>query len=383
MSLLSVNASVPRYRDLRQDTRRILRWACRGPVAVDRSELSMLSTSSRRPRRQDDQDGHDSLAPVTTSVVCHPVFTVFARAWLGGCSSRLFSQSEPPLAGVAEAPCPLPPVWSPSDTMLPTRSIKHPPQRKNKGYGRRPPTMTRSGSILSTIRNIVTAPLSWFAGNEEFEDINGKRRRAVGIDAPPNIVAEGSKQKRMRVDSPPMATGYLDPPQTSFQSFLQPPQRKETDSIDQRSNHSQTSYNKWRPSPLSVTRTMSIDPPTRSATFTHDSARITLPHDSVVHTRNSMSVSRDLSLPPPTPFRMRTSLTPQPSPTKSVRREASAPPPLATLMSNPIFVKPPPEPTSSRKLDEQKTMSLGSLTEFHRMVRVAQIQPSNTVLILY
>ncbi len=124
---------------------------------------------------------------------------------------------------------------------------------------------------------------------------------------------------------------------------------------------------------LNVARTMSMDPPAlQYATYNRDPAVMPLPLDSPMDVaRNSASVGpRDSSMRLPTsPFRIRASLTPQPSPSKAIRREASAPPPLSSLMSRPVFVKPPiDEGPSSKDLRAQKTMSLGSIAEFSRAV---------------
>ena len=81
----------------------------------------------------------------------------------------------------------------------------------------------------------------------------------------------------------------------------------------------------------------------------------------------------DVSMSPSRPrFKLRTSLTPQPSgsdfgPT-TVRRErdASSPPPLEALMENPIFVKAPPIP---EPVTRSASLTLGSLAESSKSVR--------------
>lgn len=236
--------------------------------------------------------------------------------------------------------------------------------------------MTRSGSILGTIKNIVAAPLSWFSGGERFEDL-GKRRRGNERDVVSDDEEDiGQKTKRMRMDSPPRAqaaeppAGYLDPPTSSLPPITASARTRTNDTL--RKPTIEDSYN--RSSSVfggqSLTRTMSIDPPAQYATYNPDPSTIPLPMDSPMESRLSMSVGpRDLSMrPSASPLRLRTSLTPQPSPAKPLRREASAPPPLSSLMSKPVFVKPPPAEGAGRQLREQKTVSLGSLAEYSRFV---------------
>ncbi|KLO14865.1 hypothetical protein SCHPADRAFT_289326 [Schizopora paradoxa] len=243
-------------------------------------------------------------------------------------------------------------------------------QRNSKG-------MQRSGSIFSAITKIVSAPLSWFASSDGLEDL-GKRQR---VDPPESDDDEqvGSVRKRMRVDSPPVrqheqhfAGGYLDPPEVSVR-------RSQSNVLPRPSYRSRVEATSSRASvlrapSLNVARTMSMDPPApQYATYNRDPSAIPLPLDSPMDiARNSASVGpRDLSMRPTTsPFRIRSSLTPQPSPSKPIRREASAPPPLSSLMSRPVFVKPPiDEEFSSKDLRAQKTMSLGSIAEYGRASR--------------
>lgn len=266
--------------------------------------------------------------------------------------------------------------------MLPTHTIKHPPQRRSRPQPRaRPATLEGSGSIFTTIRKLVTAPLNWFSLNPEFENVDGKRKINGWREGHSAGYTEGSQPKKMRVDAPiPTESAYLDPPSSTFEpTGLSVPIKQLT--LDSSGSSFATS-NKYTPraSPFKDRRNMSIDPIPRDSTvprdpiITRNPSKMPLTRESSVDMRASMPFGRESSMPPPpTPFRLRTSLTPKPSPTKPLRREASAPPPLASLMSNPIFVKPPPQPPRElspiRKLGDQTTVSLGSLLEARRAVR--------------
>ena len=254
-------------------------------------------------------------------------------------------------------------------SMLPSRSSPYSSQRSNKPYARRPSQLTRSGSILSTIKSIVTAPLSWWSTNEEFEDINGKRKRGhYGGDMSGDRAGDGSMQKakRIRMNSPPRTmTGYLDPPESTFSHA--PNLQKNYEPFSKRP------FQVPEPlAPLNGPRTMSIDHiPERKPSLTGENSRLSvLSRDASMGLSSSVPMQRLTSMPPPkSPLRLRTSLTPQPSPSKTSRRETSAPPPLSSLMSNPIFVKPPPiDNIEPQRKEMQNTVLLGSLAQLQRKV---------------
>ncbi|KAI5124078.1 hypothetical protein M0805_003905 [Coniferiporia weirii] len=251
--------------------------------------------------------------------------------------------------------------------------------RRNKPYTRKAQAMSRSGSILGTIRNIVAAPLSWWASNEEFEDL-GKRRRVDARDASgdesENEGRSRQKAKRIRLDSPERAqqqpaAGYLDPPPSSFRSAQEGTRWNDVGRIKPSGNAYTRRTATYSAMPLSDSRTMSVDPPSQYTKLYRDRPMGSLSLAPPIKTSHSMSLGpHDSSVrPPPSPFKLRTSLTPQPSIAKPIRREASAPPPLSSLQSKPVFVKPPPEETSARQLSAQKTLSLGTLAEFSRAGR--------------
>ncbi|KAJ7470391.1 hypothetical protein FB451DRAFT_336370 [Mycena latifolia] len=263
---------------------------------------------------------------------------------------------------------------------------------------RRKPLVRSNSSLLGTIKNIVTAPLTWFATSDDFEDspdLKGKRRR----HAPPNSGtnaddSEGApRTKRARVKSPdsqiqfhpepPYVTpayshppaAYLDPPGSVFnnQSNFY---RSSSVNI---TAPSLTQFNTNNRSGLS--RTMSIDPPHNSVSFSRDATMNFTPLDRdtsmepSAFIRTSSSIPRDLSMPLPaarSSFRMRTSLTPQPP----QPREASEPPPLSALAQKPVFVRPPPD--SHQRLSSQSSSStLGSLVESQRSTRSPMRQHSS------
>ena len=266
------------------------------------------------------------------------------------------------------------------------RSPRQPARTRSKPYTRRQPP-PRSGSIMATIRNIVTAPLSWFSTTDEFEDTPGKRRRA--LVSPPNADAldEYRSVKRQRVASPPpQPHGYLDPPPTMFQprpqregasqdptsaTFLSPTSlnvNTQEHQPDKSGHH--LSATVW--SRRGQSREVSMDNLPNRLT-TRDATMIPLP---VSREASLSSVPRDSSVGPVrASFRMRTTLSPipvgsdyGPNP-KRRERDPSEPPPLTALMSNPIFVKPPPNQRSThRSQSAQPTTTLGALAQTSRAV---------------
>lgn len=289
--------------------------------------------------------------------------------------------------------------------MLPTSSSKQSYTQQNRqSNGRRQP-LARSTSLLGTLKNIVTAPLSWFGQDDDFEDTPGKRRRlGPSGDAGDTTEDGGSRKKRLRVNSPEKEDqmGYLDPPGQIFQqprsappggSFTKLPSLASYPASINRSTSVQTPSNSVRRissrnnrhtvSPLRtssaqadiLSRTMSMDPPARQQL----GRDVTMtPHRDA--NRYSMSLPRDASVSPTrSPFRMRTSLTPQPTganfgPSFQQRRErTSEPPTMEELMANPMFVRPPPEATHQRNQSKEPTVTLGSLVESQRSVRITSI----------
>ena len=265
------------------------------------------------------------------------------------------------------------------------RSPRQPARTRSKPYTRRQPP-PRSGSIMATIRNIVTAPLSWFSTTDEFEDTPGKRRRAPVSQPNADALDEHRSFKRQRVASPqPQHQGYLDPPPKMFQ----PRSKHEGTSQDpthlppftsMNANTQEHQPDKPGRHSLSATvwsrrgqsREVSMDNlPNRL--IAKDATMVPLP---VSREASFSSVPRDSSVGPMrVPFRMRTTLSPIPAGSdygpnpKRRERDPSEPPPLTALMSNPIFVKPPPgQHPTHRSQSAQPTTTLGALAQTSRAV---------------
>ena len=263
------------------------------------------------------------------------------------------------------------------------RSPRQPVRTRSKPYTRRQPP-PRSGSILATIRNIVTAPLSWFSTTDEFEDTPGKRRRVPVSQSNADASDEHRSIKRQKVaGQPPQSQGYLDPPLTMFQ----PRSVSEGASQDPTSTAFLSSMNAnslearperpGRPSLAANVRSrrdqsreVSMDDlPSRF--IARDATMIPLP---VSREASLCSLPLESSVGPVrASFRMRTTLSPIPvgsdyGPNPRRReRDPSEPPPLTALMSNPIFVKPPSN-QPHRSQSAQPATTLGVLAQTSRAV---------------
>lgn len=273
--------------------------------------------------------------------------------------------------------------------------------RRRQANKRQP--LTRSNTLFGAIKNIVTAPLSWFASTDDFEDTRddtGKRRRLTTVPTESTLDEEESapRTKRMRLHSPPRELqregAYLEPPSSMFQ---QPPSigRSASTGTQPKDFHSHalgaTSYVRSTLSPLrnlSISRTMSIDPPPRPQTQDGGAFQSQRPLSShqdgdssmeSIHAlplssaptvpsfpRTSHSMPRDLSMPYSRPaFRMRTSLTPQPA---QIQRERSEPPSVQLLRTHPTFVKPPPLQEEDSMGSTEAAPTLGSFVDSVRHV---------------
>ncbi|TFK42801.1 hypothetical protein BDQ12DRAFT_719643 [Crucibulum laeve] len=301
-------------------------------------------------------------------------------------------------------------------------------EKRHQLSPRRPLTRSNS-SFLGAIKNIVTRPLNWFGAADDFEDAKGpqgKRRRAATQPSQPTITTDDDdddddndsrapRSKRMRVHSPPKddhsidlgqpsnqmqlhppsqdpAHGYLDPPSTVFQqqqyyqsssrqSLSAAPSMTRSVSVqlptstvhDLPYNAPQNTRSTLSPMRnLSISRTMSIDPPVRpTGRVPSFQPRHNISMD--LSTSGPRPLTRDLSLPPipssgRASFRLRTSMTPQP---QQIQREVSEPPALSSLMTNPMFVRGPPAQLTDaqRSLTPQPTSTLGTLVETVRSTK--------------
>ncbi|KAK7023853.1 hypothetical protein R3P38DRAFT_2954549 [Favolaschia claudopus] len=271
-------------------------------------------------------------------------------------------------------------------------------RRSSATNSRRRPLVRHNSSLLGTIKNLVTAPLAWFASAEDFDDspdLKGKRRRGPAQNTDPAARdSEGPPQtKRARVQSPDNQIQFHSEPQYAAPAYSQPPMGYldppvsvfnnnhnfyRSNSVNMTAAPTLTQLNTTNRSGLS--RTMSIDPPQSFMPLSRDASMNFLPLDRDASMEassfipKSSSMPRDLSmpLPPARSLRMRSSLTPQPA----HPREISEPPPLSSLAQKPVFVRPPPE-TRDRVLSQSSTSStLGSLVESQRSTRSPMRQHS-------
>lgn len=270
---------------------------------------------------------------------------------------------------------------------------------------RRPPRgqLTRSGSLIGALKNIVSAPLAWFTSYDDQENLSGKRSRTTNA-----ILEDGGayhedqpSAKRKRVDSPeppaPRSTqGYLDVPDNLFSKPIGGRHRYGAQLGHGRSSSmvaplsipvTQSAHLARRtaspagilaPSQLATTqRTQSMDPPQYRP--------LSLSRDVSMEDGQLGSATRDVTMSPsrrdPFQLRARNSLTPRPTGqtfgpnVRHKERDASEPPPLAALMSKPQFVKPPPQIAQAG----QDFTTLGSLTEAKgRVVREKHILVSSS-----
>ncbi len=267
----------------------------------------------------------------------------------------------------------------------------------------------RTNSLLGTLKSIVSSTLPWFGSNGDLSDVQGKRKQAVRRDEFEDM--EEHRQKRKRIHSPESeginssvgglsarrrhqsaGSGYLDPPASSFRPQPHGIQRQPAGYIRASSlavpSRSRDAHKRRTASPgpsasyavaHGITRTQSMDPPPRRRPAL-DLAIAPQPISRDV----SMEGFRDMSLSPSRPFRMRTSLTPQPTGQSfgpnPVRRERdpSEPPPLAALIENPIFVKPPPQSIEPQPLIRQNATTLGTVAQTQRTVRSIDYNVSAT-----
>lgn len=265
------------------------------------------------------------------------------------------------------------------------RSPRQPVRTRSKPYTRRQPP-PRSGSILATIRNIVTAPLSWFSTTDEFEDTPGKRRRVPVSQSNGDASGEHRSVKRQKVATPsPQPQGYLDPPFAMFRPHSksegapQYPTSAAFPSLSININTQELQPDKLGRHSLAAnlrsrrhqSREVSMDD-LPSRLIAGDATMIPLP---VSREASLSSVPRESSVGPVRAFRMRTTLSPIPAGSdygpnpKRRERDPSEPPPLTALMSNPIFVKPPPnQHPTYRSQSAQPTTTLGALAQTSRIV---------------
>jgi len=301
-----------------------------------------------------------------------------------------------------------------SSPSLATRAVSSPSssarltslRRKKPSHHTRRPPPSRSVSMFSSLKSLVTTPFSWFADstNDSFEteDTPGKRKLVHSTSNPYD--SEGDQKdapsayrvKRIRLDSPdrvatlpvpPAPAPYLDPPSPSLRpsthtrTHVSKPARPYAPSNNtlpipppDTSRHSPLSFQQPpRPQAVPVARTMSMDPPMARRTAIQEPFYFPPPISRDV----SMELSPNTSAQPTNPpFRMRSALTPQPGaplygPNPQRReRNPSEPPPLTALIENPIFVKAPPVTQDQRRIKDGSNLTLGSLVDTQKPVSI-------------
>ena len=223
--------------------------------------------------------------------------------------------------------------------------------------------LARSSSFLGAIKNIVTAPLTWFGVGEEAQIEGGKRKHvfqpSINLNDEDHVEDGSSRSKRIRIHSPEFeqqpSAAYLDPPSTAFHQKKPNPLtfRSSSASAFGRNQHG-------------ISRTMSVDPPS-TFKLQRDVSMASIPSPTF-----PPIITRDMSMPALSTqpsFRMRSSLTPQPSGSSfgpTIRRSGreSEPPPLTSLVTNPVFVRAP----SEQHQTASEATTLGSLSNGHRNV---------------
>ncbi|KAI0340664.1 hypothetical protein BDW22DRAFT_393447 [Trametopsis cervina] len=255
--------------------------------------------------------------------------------------------------------------------------------------------VSRSNSFIGTIKSILPTKLPWFGSSGNQADAPSKRKQ---VEERPESEEGARSNKRQRVDEsltearklpdpqsrvPQSASAYLDPPTNAFGS-AKPVRVPRASPLHVRSSSAAPSRSRSRMnmSPglvgaraqaMRMTRTQSMDPPSRYRSTSYRPALSPMP------------ISRDASMEdltgndsptsPNRPFRMRTSLTPAlaeqefgPHPTRR-ERDGSEPPPLAVLIENPVFVKAPSEaPRHSTPMARQGSLTLGAVVDAQRQV---------------
>lgn len=278
------------------------------------------------------------------------------------------------------------------------------PVKNESGRAR---SVSRSGSFLGTIKGFLPSKL--FSWSEESPDTPGKRKGAEeSCDA-----EEGQRgSKRQRVEGSPVretpkpqalqrqqqrlaplpesASGYLEPPDKLFRpvntaAVPRPGNYARATSLAplMRPPRASSSMRELTTGPSRSTRplarTMSMDPPNRYRPYSVAPKPAPLSRDVSME---DGTFDKGVSRSPTRPFRMRTSLTPQPSsmafgpePTRRERND-SEPPPLAQLIDKPVFVRAPSEAPHAKASTSKAPSTLGALVEAQRTVRLIDTRVS-------
>ena len=212
------------------------------------------------------------------------------------------------------------------------------------GPGLHIPQLKRSSSsFLGTLTNYVTAPLKWLHGSPE-NSTEGPEKRplAVANGSTENLLSDERKSKRPRLHSPPREVARQQPSSSRNQwpmnasgaayprAYSQPinghapmpsPLPSSLNRVNTAIFNSNQQGNSSQRKRSGSGRNMSLDP--ALPMISRDSSMHLLEHSP------QRSVSREVSYSacPPSPYRIRSSLTPQPHSmsTSPVRREFSVP----------------------------------------------------------
>ncbi|KAI0079002.1 hypothetical protein K474DRAFT_1706003 [Panus rudis PR-1116 ss-1] len=261
--------------------------------------------------------------------------------------------------------------------------------------------LTRSTSVFSALANLVN-PLTWISPSSSSSEPNEQGKRAAKDDLHEDT-GRTVKRKRMHSpepqddadsDMPPQRPtrakeGYLDPPQSmvgggQFDRTRAPPRASSlvvpSRQVPRRDRFSLSPQPSSKLNSTAVAPTQPVDGSElyrNQNEGSRDGSLVPLPSSrdgSIEPPMSSSSPARELSMSPSrAKFRMRTSLTPQPTgqefgPTPHRReRDRSEPPPLSSLISNPVFVKPPPNLQTVPEESSQNVITLGSIAEQRRM----------------
>ncbi len=265
--------------------------------------------------------------------------------------------------------------------------------------------VSRSNSLLGTIKNILPAKLPWFGASSDQADTPSKRKQEEErLD-----VEEGTRSnKRQRVNEElgelgeirrvpdaaqprlqPSAAGYLDPPQrllgeaTTVNVPRASPLHTRASSVAAPSRSTRRTgmspalggprYQTMR---IMISRTQSMDPPKRYRSASYKPVLSPMP---ISRDASMEDLSFEDSPPSPAkPFRMRTSLTPQ-LPDLDIsggrnERDGSEPPLVDELVDKPVFVRAPSEaPRQATPLARSGSLTLGAVVEARKQVRHNQI----------
>ncbi|KAI0818811.1 hypothetical protein BC629DRAFT_677601 [Irpex lacteus] len=270
--------------------------------------------------------------------------------------------------------------------------------------------VSRSNSLLGTIKNILPAKLPWFGASSDQADTPSKRKQEEErLD-----VEEGTRSnKRQRMGEElgelgeirrvpdaaqprlqPSAAGYLDPPQrllgeaTTVNVPRASPLHTRASSVAAPSRSTRRTgmspaLGGPRYQTMRISRTQSMDPPKRYRSASYKPVLSPMP---ISRDASMEDLSFEDSPPSPAkPFRMRTSLTPQ-LPDLDIsgghnERDSSEPPLVDELVDKPVFVRAPSEaPRQATPLARSGSLTLGAVVEARKQAKPLQRSHSSLMI---